>query len=134
MSAYDPKRPMHGVIGVLRRDDRFLLIRRGAVERAPNQWCFPGGGIEPGESEPEALVREMREELHVEVRPGDRLMVQVKHGGGLVLHWWSATLIDGDPHPNPAEVAELAWLTPQEVRRLPDAIPGTCAIFDFLGV
>ena len=97
-------------------------------------WCFPGGGIEPGESEADALVREMMEELHIAVTPGERLMTQVKHDGALVLHWWSAKLVAGEPRANPAEVAELAWLTPDEARRLPDAIPGTSAIFDHLGV
>ncbi len=134
MKPYSPSNPLHGVIGVLRRDERFLLIRRAAIVRAPNQWCFPGGGIEPGEGEPDALVREMREELDVVVRPGERIMTQVKHGGGLVLHWWSAELVAGELRPNPAEVAELAWLTPDEVRRLPDAIPGTDAIFVKLGL
>src|SRR5262249_26500120 len=117
-----------------RRDGRFLLIKRGPVERAPNQWCFPGGGIEPGESEEQALIREMQEELDVAVRPGERVMTQSKHGGALVLYWWSAELLAGEPRANPAEVADLAWLTPEEVRRLTDAIPGTNAIFDQLGV
>ena len=134
MKPYSPKNPLLGVIGVLRQAERFLLIRRAAVVRAPHQWCFPGGGIEPGESEADALIREMREELDVVVRPGERIMTQVKHGGGLVLHWWSAELVAGVPKPNPAEVAELAWLTPDEVRRLPDAIPGTDAIFVKLGL
>lgn len=134
MKPYSPTNPLHGVIGVLRQAERFLLIRRAAVVRAPHQWCFPGGGIEPGESEADALVREMREELDVVVRPGERIMTQVKHGGGLVLHWWSAELVAGELKPNPAEVAELAWLTPDEVRRLPDTIPGTDLIFVQLGL
>ncbi len=131
---HSPTNPLYGVIGVVRRDEKFLLIRRARVERAPLMWCFPGGGIEPGESEADALVREMMEELHVAVAPRERLMTQVKHEGALVLHWWSAELVAGEPRANPAEVAELAWLTPDEARRLPDAIPGTSAIFDHLGV
>jgi 8-oxo-dGTP diphosphatase len=131
---YTPENPLRGVIGVLRDGERFLLIRRAGGVRAAGLWCFPGGSIEPDEPEPDALVRELREELGIRVVPGERLFVQVKHDGRLVLHWWSARHIDGDLRPNPAEVADLRWLTPDEVRRLPDAIPGTSALFDHLGL
>lgn len=131
---YTVENPMRGVIGVLRREDRFLLIQRGNVDRAPYQWCFPGGGIEEGESERDALVREMREELSVGVEPLERLFVQTKHGGRLLLYWWSARLIGGEPVANPSEVAAFAWLTPDEVRGRSDVIPGTDAIFTHFGV
>lgn len=134
MGHYTPDNPLHGVIGVMQRDRRFLLIQRAQVTRAPGQWCFPGGGVEPGEQEAAALVREMAEELHVSVTPGEKLMVQIKSGGSLVLHWWACRLVDGEPRPNPAEVAALAWLTPDEVRRMDGTIPGTCVIFDHLGL
>ncbi|MFO0973635.1 MAG: NUDIX domain-containing protein [Phycisphaerae bacterium] len=125
---------VRGVIGVLRRADRFLLIRRGNVERAPFQWCFPGGTIEPGEAEDAALVRELREELYVECAPVERLFEQTKHSGRLVLAWWLARLISGEPRANPAEVAELAWLTPAEVRGLRDVISGTEAVLEHYGL
>jgi len=49
---------------------RLLLIRRG---RAPGAglWSLPGGRVEPDESDAEAVVRELREETGLEVRPGD---------------------------------------------------------------
>jgi hypothetical protein len=43
-----------GVIAVVTRGDRFLVIRRSATVAAPRKFCFPGGGIEGTESEPEA--------------------------------------------------------------------------------
>src|SRR5262249_24660253 len=102
----------HGVLGVLRDGEKLLLIRRAACVRVGGVWCFPGGTIERGESEAAALVREMREELGVIVVPEHRLFVLRKHGGRLVLHWWSAKVVDGRLVPNPAEVAEVRWMTP----------------------
>lgn len=125
--------PAIGILGLLRRGDRLLLIQRSREVKAPLTWCFPGGHLEPGETQPEALVREMREELGVEVRPGEYLLTQTKHGGQLVLHCWSATILVGSPVPNPREVADLAWLTPEEIRRQPGLLPGTTAILDEVG-
>ena len=54
---------------MIQRDGRYLAIRRAAGVRVPNTWCFPGGEIEDGETQEEALVREMQEELGVRCRP-----------------------------------------------------------------
>ena len=43
-----------GVVAVIVRDQRLLVIRRASGVAAPGMYCFPGGGIEPGEIEEEA--------------------------------------------------------------------------------
>ena len=58
-----------GVVAVVVREARLLVVRRSALVEAPRAYCFPGGGIEPGETESEALRREMVEELAAEVVP-----------------------------------------------------------------
>lgn len=56
--------------GLLARAGRVLLVHRSASKRwYPNVWDFPGGHLEPGESSGEALVRELREELSIEIAP-----------------------------------------------------------------
>lgn len=129
-----PDDPTLGVLGIIRRDGRLLMIQRSATVRAPLTWCFPGGTIEAGETQPQALVREMREEINVDVEPGERLMTQTKHGGRLVLHCWSATISSGEPEANPSEVANLAWMTPAEIRAKDGVLPGTCWILDSIGL
>ncbi|MBN1589465.1 MAG: NUDIX domain-containing protein, partial [Pirellulales bacterium] len=81
-----------GAIGVVLRDERFLLIRRSAHVIAPRRFCFPGGGIHPGESEADALVREFQEELSVRVRPLRRIWRSVTPWQ-VRLSWWLAELI-----------------------------------------
>ena len=56
-------RRKRGVVGVIIRCDKLLIIRRSLTVTAPGRLCLPGGGIEEGETESEALVREMDEEL-----------------------------------------------------------------------
>lgn len=111
---------VHGAIAVIERQGRLLVIRRAEGIRAAGWWCFPGGAIEPGESAEQALVREVREELGLEVRPLEQLWEWERPDGQLVLHWWRAELTTDDCEwqLHPGEVAEARWVTPQQLREL----------------
>jgi 8-oxo-dGTP diphosphatase len=63
-----------GVGGVVLIDGRVVLIRRGK-EPLRGRWVIPGGTVELGETLQEALVREMREETGLVVRPRDVVLV-----------------------------------------------------------
>ena len=113
----DPGR--RGAVVIVVRDGRMLVIRRSRWVVAPRTYCFPGGGIDRDESEEEALVREVREELGVTVRPLRRLW-QCVTAWKVELAWWLGELEpDAEPLPNPAEVESVHWLTPAEMSRLP---------------
>lgn len=112
---------VQGVVAVIQRDDRYLLIRRSEQVRAPGMWCFPGGGVEFGETQYAALIRECYEELALSVRPVTRLWL-CRVGESLLLHWWKATPNGGSLQPNLAEVAEVAWLSRTELDNLPDLL------------
>lgn len=123
----DPDR--RGVVGVVVRDGRLLLIRRAQGVVAPGMICFPGGGIEGDESEPDALVREFREELGVEVVPLRHLWRCVTPWR-VRLSWWLAEIApDAQLVANPAEVASIHWLAPEELAAQSDSLPSNA---DFL--
>ena len=117
----DPGR--RGAVAVCVRDGRMLVIRRSPSVVAPLTYCFPGGGIEPGESDREALIRELREEIGVAVRPLRRIW-QCVTASKVELNWWLAELEPAaEPVPNPAEVESVHWITPIEMLQLPGLLP-----------
>jgi 8-oxo-dGTP diphosphatase len=116
----DPGR--RGVVAIVVRDGRMLVIRRCRSVVAPLMYCFPGGGIEGDESEAAALVRELREEIGVTARPLRRLW-QCVTPWKVQLAWWQADMPpEATPLPNPAEVESVHWLTPGEMAELPEIL------------
>ena len=122
MSDHHDYRGRRGSVAVIARRGRLLVIRRCRSVVAPRTFCFPGGGIEPGETEQEALVREMREELGAAIHPLRRIWRSVTPWQ-VRLAWWSARLDDGaELVPNPAEVESVHWYTPAEMAQLSDLL------------
>lgn len=77
---------------------RVLASRRTAPSRLAGRWEFPGGKVDPGESDAEALARELREELDVEAVVEDRLGPDLLLGDSAVLRVYLARqLSDGEP-------------------------------------
>jgi 8-oxo-dGTP diphosphatase len=98
------------------RDGRVLAARRSAPAAVAGGWEFPGGKVEPGESEMDALVRECREELGVEIRVGALLGTVARDG--FVLRVYQAVLVAGEPLPL-QDHDELRWLAAGDVTEVP---------------
>ncbi|NQT11704.1 MAG: NUDIX domain-containing protein [Planctomycetes bacterium] len=121
-----------GSIAVIVRDGRMLVIRRSRFVVAPRTLCFPGGGIKDGESEEEALVRELQEELGVAVRPERRIWENVTPWP-VHLAWWLSNLDrDAQLVPNPAEVESVHWYTPTEIACHPELLRSNHSFFHAL--
>ncbi|GAA2654004.1 MULTISPECIES: (deoxy)nucleoside triphosphate pyrophosphohydrolase [Streptomyces] len=100
--------------GALCHEGRLLAARRSAPPELAGRWELPGGKTEPGESVPDALVRELREELGVETEPLERIPGEWPLRPGLVLQVWTARLLSGVPAPL-EDHDELRWLGPEEL-------------------
>ncbi len=61
------------VAAVLEREGRILIGQRRSTDPHPLKWEFPGGKVEPGETPEHALIRELREELGVDVTLGGEI-------------------------------------------------------------
>jgi len=118
-TGYSGKR---GAVAVIVRDGRLLVIRRSRFVVAPRTFCFPGGAIEGDESEQEALVREIREELGVAIL-AERRVWQSVTPWHVHLAWWLGRLEpDARIAANASEVESVHWYTPEEMAELPDLL------------
>ncbi|MFD0784499.1 (deoxy)nucleoside triphosphate pyrophosphohydrolase [Micromonospora azadirachtae] len=110
------RRDLKVIVGAaIIRDGRVLACARSAPPEVAGMWEFPGGKVEPGESEPEALARECVEELAVRVEIGDRVGRDVKMAHGRsVLKVYAARLL-GDDEPQLLEHSGLRWLSAAEL-------------------
>ena len=106
------------VAGVIVKEGRILLARRPEGKKRAGLWEFPGGKLEPQEGPEEALKRELREELGVEVSVLKRL-AEVDFDYPEVpirLMGYFCRLEEGEPRP--LEGQGLGWFSPEEVEGL----------------
>ncbi len=105
------------VATVARRGDRLLVGRRPAHKRHGGLWEFPGGKCEPGESDADAVRRELREELGVEALEVEAADFAVADPGSPFLVVFVPATIAGEPVRH--EHTALHWGTPDELLGLP---------------
>jgi 8-oxo-dGTP diphosphatase len=103
-------RQVRVVAAVVRRGAEILISRRHAGAERGGQWEFPGGKVEPGEGEPEALRREILEELGCAVEVGDLIVRHTHRYPDLevALAFYACRLPVG-AEPQPLGVAALEW-------------------------
>jgi 8-oxo-dGTP diphosphatase len=100
--------------GVVLREGRVLLVHRDRYD----DWSFPKGKLEPGETWEDAALREVREETRLVCELGAYLGETRYATGGVEkeVRWWLMSG-DGEAHPD-TEVDALRWATPDEAREL----------------
>lgn len=95
--------------------DRFMACQRPPHKARGLLWEFVGGKVEPGETKEEALIRECREELAVELSVGEVFMDVVHEYPDLTVHLtlFNASIASGEPEK--LEHYDIRWLTVDEI-------------------
>jgi A/G-specific adenine glycosylase len=105
------------VVAVIHRNGRYLLGKRPSDGLLGGLWEFPGGKINPGENHEQALLREVREELGMTVKPGG-LVACVRHAYShfrVTLNVYKCTPLNGAATAHTH--TELRWVRKQDFHR-----------------
>ena len=118
---------------ILIRAGRILVCSRPRGSDLADFWEFPGGKAEPGETLREALIREIREELALEILPQD-IFWRLDHDypdKSVRVTFFFASQTSPETVPIPRDDQQMRWVTPDEldeVRFLPADLPVACAL------
>lgn len=109
--------------------DRFLICQRPAHKARGLLWEFVGGKVEPGESKPQALIRECREELAVALQVGEVFMEVIHEYPDITvrLTLFRATIAGGTPQK--LEHYDIRWITPAQMEQF-DFCPADVEILE----
>ena len=100
------------VVGIIFKDNKFLVERRKTDEKIdPGIICLPGGHVELNENKEDALKREMREELNIEIRESEFLKKDLwiaSNGERQNVYYYLVTSYEGEPTSETAK--EIIWV------------------------
>ncbi len=116
------KKVPHIVVGaavVTNRKGEVLIAQRRDEDMLGGLWEFPGGKRETGETIQQCIVRELKEELGINIETGD-FLITVKHAYShftMEMHTYFAKIKSG--RPRPIECQNFQWLDTSDLRKVP---------------
>jgi mutator protein MutT len=108
------KKVVEACAAVIRKDGKFLITKRLETSPMGHCWEFPGGKIEPGETVEACAIREVMEEVGIEIKVERRLQdLHYDYPHGLIhLYFVLCSHIAGEP--KTIECAEVRWIESHE--------------------
>ncbi len=110
-------------VAVIVKEGNLLISHRFPEAHLPDLWEFPGGKIQPGESPEACAIREVAEELGIEIEISALLMERKYDYADRKVDLWFYVATHRSGRPRALGCREWRWVTPEEVGayRLPDA-------------
>ena len=111
------------VAGVIQHGNQIFAAKRKAGGESGLKWEFPGGKVEPGESAPQALKREIAEELGISVEVRQSLGTFATPLGKYLIRLECYWCLSEDRHVTLTSHNESGWFNPNELQFLDWALP-----------
>ena len=113
--------PIEVAVAILIDDGKIFVQKRPENGLMPNLWEFPGGKLKNGETPEEAVVREIREELGLNVAPVQKITL-IRHSYTtfrVALHAYICEILSGKKRAVPRAASESRWVRPEELDQYP---------------
>lgn len=120
---------LHVVAAIIKKGDKILATQRGYGEFR-GMWEFPGGKIKDNETEEEALVREIKEELNADINI-DKFATSIEYQYPSFYLYMSAYICSPESHLELLEHMDGRWLSKDELDTV-DWLPADIEIVDYL--
>jgi 8-oxo-dGTP diphosphatase len=136
MAAGGNRKTIRVVAAVLEKEGRYLITQRRATAVLPLMWEFPGGRVEPGETDQQAVKRELLHRLGVNVEVG-KLISFVSHPYEhyvVDLFLYECTLADPESALEPRAVNAFKWVASNEFDQYPFTPADEASMNKLLGV
>ena len=103
-------KPTDVVAAIIKKDNLYLVAQRNRDKHMGLKWEFPGGKVDPGETLQEALVREIYEELNIDINIHEKLTEERYKDNeiNIILHYFLCTIKNGVINLNEHEA--MAWV------------------------
>jgi 8-oxo-dGTP diphosphatase len=100
-------------------DGKFLIGKRSVWPKG--MWVFPGGGVNFGETSEQAVVREVKEETGLDIKPVELIkveeMIVPENEVHRIIFFYKAKVVGGTEKPS-TDISEIKWLTSKEIIKL----------------
>ena len=107
------------VAAIIEKDGKYLISKRSTeLRNYSGYWSPICGEVEKGESQTEAVERESKEEVNLDIKAKDKICEYVTNDNSGKLHWWTTEILSGEAKVVSDELAEIRWVTIQEMKRL----------------
>lgn len=104
------------VVAIIENRNKNLLVRRKYTEEGKLHWQFPGGRIEEGENENQAIEREVFEETNINCKAVRKIGERIHPSTGRAISYWFCNYISGDAYVKDGkELDAVRWMSPRDV-------------------
>lgn len=102
---------------VKNKEGKYLLITRSEFPEHEGEWGPVAGHLKEGESVEQALVRECREEINIDLKPIKQMAILPQDIPGDIGYWWICEATQGQITPN-SEIAQYKYFSLEEIKGL----------------